>query len=114
MTSDHFVILDSMEAFRKPGGRIFELSDASMRQRLRKAGVGKDQADVHGFRSTLKSWALEEGYPENVADALLAHKQGSSVARTYNRTSLPEFRRKAIEEWSAYLTKEDQHLSAVG
>ena len=80
MTGEHFGILDSMEAFRKPGGRIFELSGVGMLQRLRKAGVSKDQADVHGFRSTLKSWALEEGYSENVADALLAHKQGSSVA----------------------------------
>ena len=88
MTSEHFGILEAMAPFRKPGGRIFELSDVSMLQRLRRAGVSKDQADVHGFRSTLKSWALEQGYPANVAGALLAHKQGSSVARTYNRTSL--------------------------
>ena len=114
MTSEHFGILDSMEAFRRPGGRIFELSAVSLLQRLRSAGVDKEMANVHGFRSTLKTWALEHGYPENVADALLAHQQGSAVARTYNRTSLPEFRREAIEEWSAYLTKADQHLSVVG
>ena len=114
LTGEHFRILEDMEPFRKPGGRIFELSDASMRQRLRKVGVGKDQGDVHGFRSTLKTWALEQGYAENVADALLAHKQGSTVARTYNRTSLPEFRREAMEEWNTYLTTVDQHLSVVG
>ena len=36
MTGEHFGILDSMEAFRKPGGRIFELSGVGMLQRLRK------------------------------------------------------------------------------
>ena len=56
----------------------------------------------HGFRSSFRDWAAEEGKERQVAEAALAHVIGG-VEGAYNRTDLFSQRRKVMQEWADYL-----------
>jgi integrase len=60
----------------------------------------------HGFRSTFRMWAAEKtNYPRDVAEFALAHKLPDDVEAAYQRgTQLPR-RRKMMDEWSTFATK---------
>ena len=82
------------------GGRI---KHRAMRLLLRELGL---DYDVHGFRTTFKSWALDN--LKHVFDAPaveLAHDHaiGGKVAETYRDTSLIGHRHILNERWSSYL-----------
>jgi integrase len=63
-------------------------------------------ATLHGFRSTLSTWAEEQddgrAYPRAVIKAVLAHGKGDAVTAAYLRSDLFKARRKLMETWSAY------------
>lgn len=65
-------------------------------------------ATLHGFRSTLSTWAEEQddgrAYPRAVIKAVLAHGKGDAVTAAYLRSDLFKARRKLMETWSAYAT----------
>jgi integrase len=63
----------------------------------------------HGLRATFRTWAAETN-PSlfAVAEASLAHKVGSTLERTYNRTDFLEQRRSLLGCWGAFLASE-QH-----
>jgi hypothetical protein len=65
-------------------------------------------ATLHGFRSTLSTWAEEQddgrAYPRPVIKAVLAHGKGDAVTAAYLRSELFEARRKLMERWSWYTT----------
>ena len=42
---------------------------------------------VHGFRSSLTDWAANEGFPDAVVEAVLAHKTPDAVQAAYRRTT---------------------------
>lgn len=44
---------------------------------------------VHGFRSTFTDWAANEGFPDAVMEAALAHKTPDAVQAAYRRTTYP-------------------------
>jgi integrase len=67
--------------------------------------------DLHGFRTTLASWAEEAKYRTNVIQALLAHRKADDNGRSlgsqdiaYMRATLFEERRALHEAWVAYVT----------
>jgi integrase len=63
-------------------------------------------ATLHGFRSTLSTWAEEQddgrAYPRAVIKAVLAHGKGDAVTAAYLRSDLFKARRKLMEVWSAF------------
>ncbi len=54
----------------------------------------------HGFRSSLRDWAVEKtGYHRDVIEAALAHQ----VEAAYFRTDLLDKRRELMQDWADYL-----------
>ena len=63
---------------------------------------------VHGFRSTFTDWAANEGFPDAVVEAALAHKTPDAVQAAYRRTTYlgtpdqPGMRVKLMDAWGRY------------
>lgn len=85
-----------------PGStRAKSISNMAMLQLLRR--MGRHDLTVHGFRSTFRDWAAEcTAYPNEVAEAALAHVVGDKVEAAYRRGDLFEKRRKLMDAWAAY------------
>lgn len=66
---------------------------------LLKRMTGTD-ATMHGFRSTFRDWAEENGVPDNVAEKCLMHTTGSAVVQAYQRSDLLEQRREVMQKWA--------------
>ncbi len=58
------------------------------------------QATMHGFRSTFRDWAAENGVPDTVAEKCLMHSTGSAVVQAYQRSDLLEQRREVMQRWA--------------
>jgi integrase len=74
------------------------LSNMAMLMLLK--GMGID-ATVHGFRSSFRDWAGEQGYPREIAEAALAHVV-PGVEGAYFRSDLFEQRRAMMQAWSDF------------
>ena len=80
------------------------LSDMTLTKVLRKAGLA-DRATVHGFRTSFKTWTMEQtDTPWAVGEAALAHQLGGSVEQAYARSDLFDRRRVLMQQWADYLT----------
>ena len=80
------------------------LSDMTMTNILRKSGLA-DRATVHGFRTSFKTWTMEQtDTPWAVGEAALAHQLGGSVEQAYARSDLFDRRRVLMQEWADYVT----------
>ena len=66
------------------------------------ARVTEGRASPHGWRSSFRSWCSETGVAFEVAEACLAHAKSSIVA-AYDRTSMIERRRVAMQAWAEWL-----------
>ena len=94
-----------------PGGRPRQpLSAMAMAMLLRRMGV-KD-ATVHGFRTSFRTWAGENGVEFETAERCLAHAVGNAASQAYNRTTLLERRRPIMSAWAAYICSEDKAQTA--
>jgi len=62
----------------------------------------RSEITVHGFRSTFRDWAAENGKDRDLAELALAHVVGSHVERSYRRSDLIELRRKLAEDWAEH------------
>ena len=79
------------------------LSDMTMTNILRKSGLA-DRATVHGFRTSFKTWTMEQtDTPWAVGEAALAHQLGGSVEQAYARSDLFDRRRTLMQQWADYL-----------
>lgn len=89
----------------KPGR---PLSDMALTKVLRDNGLA-DRTTVHGFRSSFRTWALEQtNTPWAVAEMALAHTVGDSVEQAYVRTDLYDQRTELMRQWAAHATSSDQ------
>ncbi len=80
------------------------LSDMTLTKILRKSGLA-DRATVHGFRTSFKTWTMEQtDAPWAVGEAALAHQLGGSVEQAYARSDLFDRRRVLMQRWADYLT----------
>ena len=78
------------------------ISDATLGQALRRLGYGPDRIVPHGFRAMASTQLNERGFPPDVIELQLAHRD-SSVRAVYNRsTRLPE-RRAMMQAWADYI-----------
>jgi integrase len=61
---------------------------------------------VHGFRSTLRTWAEEHGFRREAAEQSLGHAVGNQIEARYRRTDILDERRKLMDAWGAYCQSE--------
>jgi integrase len=64
--------------------------------------VSKKRIVVHGFRSTLRTWAEERGFRREAAEESLGHKIGNQIEGRYRRTDILDERRKLLDAWATY------------
>ena len=80
------------------------LSDMTLTKVLRSTGFA-ERATVHGFRTSFRTWAMEQtDAPWAAAEAALAHQLGGSVEQAYARSDLFVRRRALMQQWADYLT----------
>lgn len=88
-----------------PGAGGDPMSDMTLLKVLRDMS---EPYHVHGFRSALTDWAANEGYPDAVVEAALAHKTPDAVQAAYRRTTYlgtpgqPGQRVKLMADWGRY------------
>lgn len=76
------------------------LSDNTLSKLLRDARI---DATPHGFRTSFKVWASENGIRDEVSEAVLAHGDPDRVRAAYRRTSFLDDRRLAMQAWADYV-----------
>jgi len=72
-------------------------------------GVNGDRGDYvpHGFRASFRDWSGEiSSFPRDVAEMALAHVIDNRVEAAYRRGDLFVKRRKMMQEWADYVSKE--------
>lgn len=79
------------------------ISDTALRNLLRQMGVSRQLGTLHGFRSTFRDWAAENGVPDRIAEAALAHAIGDKTEAAYLRTRYFDQRREVMERWADFL-----------
>jgi len=90
-----------------PGVSGGAMSDMTLLKVLRDSG---EDFHVHGFRSSFTDWAANEGFPDAVVEAALAHKTPDAVQAAYRRTTYlgtsdkPGERVRLMEVWGTYCT----------
>ena len=76
------------------------LSNMAMAELLKRMGV---DVTVHGFRSSFRDWISETtNYPNEVAEAALAHSIKNAVEASYRRGDLFQKRRELMIDWDIY------------
>lgn len=79
------------------------LSNMTMAAVLKRLGV--DDATVHGFRSSFRTWAAESNgnFRQDIAEAALAHMTKDKTAAAYQRGELFDLRVSMMAEWERFL-----------
>ena len=106
LSPEAFAVLEQAEALANSSGLIFP---SPTERQLSNATMGKLLADLdipavpHGFRSSFRSWAAEQGVPREVAEQMLGHAV-RGVEGAYQRSDLLEARRPVMDRWAEYVT----------
>jgi len=91
--------------FPSPRGKV--LSDMTLTALLRRVNANSDTrgriATAHGFRSSFRDWASEQGYARDLAERALAHMVPNKVEAAYHRTDLLEQRRAMMQAWAEHV-----------
>lgn len=88
---------------RTPNGSR-PLSDVALLAALRRMGIDKETASVHGFRALART-VLDEvlGFRPDFIEHQLAHAVRDPNGRAYNRTAHLAERQKMMQAWADYL-----------
>ncbi|HZZ05215.1 tyrosine-type recombinase/integrase [Paraburkholderia sp.] len=93
--------------FPSPRGKV--VSDMVLTSFLRRVQAQSDLpgrvATAHGFRSSFRDWASEQGYARDLAERALAHAVANKVEAAYHRTDLLEQRRPLMEAWAKHIVE---------
>ncbi|MBU2955079.1 tyrosine-type recombinase/integrase [Marinobacter sp. F3R08] len=84
----------------KPGR---PLSENTINTALRSMGYDSEMMVGHGFRATASTLLHEMGWPPEVIELQLAHRQRNQVAAAYNRSARVEERTAMMQQWADYL-----------
>jgi integrase len=84
------------------GGRT-TMHPESLRRCLQR-DLGREDLSVHGWRSTFRDWAGDNGHPFDLAELALAHAAGDAVVQSYRRGDALELRAPMMQAWCDYLT----------
>lgn len=63
----------------------------------------REDATVHGFRSTFRDWAISEGVIDEVRAACSAHSKRDKVQAAYERNDFFDQRIPVMQAWADYL-----------
>ncbi len=92
-------------AFPSPRAKV--LSDMTLTALLRRVKAKSDTpgrvATAHGYRSSFRDWASEQGYARDLAERALAHTVANKVEAAYYRTDLLDQRRPRMEAWARHV-----------
>jgi integrase len=92
----------SRDGYLFPSLRKGVISDATMSRMMERRGMSERP---HGFRSSFRDWCAEvTDAPREVAEAALAHADGTKTERAYRRTDYLEQRRVLMERWARFVT----------
>ena len=96
-----------------PGARSGQgLSNMSMIVAMRR--MGRADLTVHGFRSTFRDWASEcTRFEREVVEMALAHAVGSKVETAYRRGDLFDKRRRLMDAWAGFCSKQPAESTVV-
>jgi integrase len=78
------------------------ISENTLGAGLRRLGYSKDEMTAHGFRSMASTLLNEQGFPPDVIELQLAHRE-RTVRSVYNRAQRLEERRRMMQAWADYL-----------
>ena len=99
-------VLQEARALGCPGDRVFcgarggQVNETAFLDLLRKLGI---ESDVHGFRSSLRDFIADAGYPDELGMAANAHALDKTEA-AYKRTDLLERRRPMMQAWGEHVS----------
>lgn len=102
--------MELLNSIERKGEEIFCLKADDLGSRYSLAHllqrITKTTATMHGFRSTFRDWAAENGVPDTIAEKCLMHVTGNAVVQAYQRSDLLEQRREVMQAWAdAVFTK---------
>lgn len=112
-------ILNEAQALTDGSGLVFPgtrhgkpLSDMALSKLVKELGF---DADVHGFRTSFRTWAQEQtNFPREVAEVALAHVNKDKSEAAYARSDLFEKRRMLMDTWASYLAAERGTVLQLG
>jgi integrase len=91
--------------FPSPSGGV--PSDMILTKFLRDKEVPSSEpgrtAVAHGFRSSFRDWASENGFPRDLAGRALAHTISNQTEAAYHRTDLLDQRRGMMDAWANHV-----------
>lgn len=87
------------------------LSDMTLTKLLRDRAIPSDTegriATAHGFRSSFRDWASENGFSRDLAERALAHTIANATEAAYHRTDHLEQRVAMMQDWADYVRSEE-------
>lgn len=104
-------ILQELRSFTGTGRYLFPslrtrerpISDVTLNAALRRLGFTSEKQTAHGFRSIASTLLNELGYPSDVIELQMAHKERNKVRAAYNRAQRLDERRKMMQAWSDHM-----------
>ncbi|HET6388582.1 tyrosine-type recombinase/integrase [Hyphomicrobium sp.] len=111
LSPEALAVVEMAAKFRRPDSDLLfpsdagtPLSDMTLTKILRDMNL---PYRVHGMRSTFADWRADEtDYPEEIAEAALAHEVPDDVKRAYRRTDFFDRRRELMRDWAAFCMSE--------
>jgi integrase len=107
LTTEAKAVLERARALRRNDSNLVfpssvgtMLSDNTLSKLLRDAKI---DGTPHGFRTSFKVWASENGVRDEVSEAVLAHGDPDRVRAAYRRTTFIDDRRIAMQRWSDFV-----------
>lgn len=76
------------------------ISDATMSRYMERLGL---KYRPHGFRSSFRTWAAENGKRRDIAELCNAHKIFGAIEAAYIRTDFLDERRELLGEWADFV-----------
>ena len=96
--------MELLNSIERKGEEIFCLKADDLGSRYSLAHLLQQMTDttatMHGFRSTFRDWAAENGVPDTIAEKCLMHVTGNAVVQAYQRSDLLEQRREVMQAWA--------------
>lgn len=89
--------------FPSPNDLEKPMSNMTMLALMKRMDV--EQYTVHGFRTSFRTWSEEMTDFGVVAEHALAHKVGSAVERSYQRSDLFNKRSKLMQSWATFVCR---------
>lgn len=79
------------------------MSNNTILAALRNMGYTKEEMTGHGFRAMASTLLHEQGWPSDVIERQLAHRERNSVKAAYNHAQYLTERRRMMQAWADYL-----------